>query len=364
MNFGGKNKISKLEALRGLAAAYVLFSHLFTQRVLEKTSIAGFPFRFGQEAVMVFFIISGFVIYLSIVTSNQNSFFEYFVKRFRRIYPIFLLALVVSVLTCSADEPTLNISTAIGNLFMLQDFEYGKPGVWFSPLGGNSSLWSLSYEWWFYMMFYPLYKFIPPPIQLNAVGVISTIGLLSYSIFPNQISLFLMSFILWWSGVEVAKLYVDKQEISFRVLRPLLVWLGTIALLQSVSVFVSIVKRQPISFGMHPILEVRFTLDCLALISLGVLWRKRQWKFFGGTIGRFSSLSSISYALYVLHWPLAIAPTYLDKIGNKWIEILCYITITLSVAWVAEGPFQRWINRHIGYSSNRAAVGLLNKTNN
>ena len=41
-------------------------------------------------------------------------------------------------------------------MLMLQDRSYAKPGVWVSLVGGNAPLWSLSYEWWFYMAYFPM----------------------------------------------------------------------------------------------------------------------------------------------------------------------------------------------------------------
>jgi peptidoglycan/LPS O-acetylase OafA/YrhL len=77
-----------------------------------------------------------------------------------------------------------------GNIFMLQDMTSIKPGVRVEVFNDNGPLWSLSYEWWFYLMFYPIYSRVTARCQLALVGAISLLGLISYVLLPNQISLF------------------------------------------------------------------------------------------------------------------------------------------------------------------------------
>ena len=91
-----KAKLQKLEMLRGFAALYVFATHFVPARVLSKESGMGFVFRFGQEAVMLFFLLSGFVIYYSTAKQGDKSFRPYFARRLRRIYPIYLIALALS----------------------------------------------------------------------------------------------------------------------------------------------------------------------------------------------------------------------------------------------------------------------------
>lgn len=50
------NKIYELEALRGIASIYVLLHHtVFHFNIIEKKSLLGFFFSFGDVAVMAFF---------------------------------------------------------------------------------------------------------------------------------------------------------------------------------------------------------------------------------------------------------------------------------------------------------------------
>jgi peptidoglycan/LPS O-acetylase OafA/YrhL len=80
------NKLDKLEAVRGFAALYVVLHHMFDSGIYFFGINFSFLFRFGQEAVILFFILSGFVISYSFEKSINKSFSLFFTKRFMRIY--------------------------------------------------------------------------------------------------------------------------------------------------------------------------------------------------------------------------------------------------------------------------------------
>jgi len=153
-------KFQRLENLRGFAALYVLLHHISSSYLhLQQTFIGSF-FRFGQEAVILFFILSGFVIAYSTASREPASYREYLFKRATRIYPIFLISLAIAWFL-PVQEPHAHSNPPptwlwlLGNLAMLQDVST-KPGVWIEPFFGNSPLWSLSYEWLYYLIFFPL----------------------------------------------------------------------------------------------------------------------------------------------------------------------------------------------------------------
>ena len=71
-------KLEKLDALRGMAALYVVIHHSVSKSImLFGLNIANL-FRFGEEAVILFFLLSGFVINFSFVKSRDKTFRTYF----------------------------------------------------------------------------------------------------------------------------------------------------------------------------------------------------------------------------------------------------------------------------------------------
>jgi peptidoglycan/LPS O-acetylase OafA/YrhL len=113
----------------------------------------------SHQAVIVFFAISGFVIADSVLrrlASGAWSWTEYLTQRATRLYVVLLPSLLLCWLF---DYATLHNTgslpvgaehyrplTLIGNLLFLQ-------WVWVPTFGSNNPLWSLSYEFWFYLLF-------------------------------------------------------------------------------------------------------------------------------------------------------------------------------------------------------------------
>ena len=63
----------RLECLRGLAAGYVFVHHFAHIILAPKYPRLASLFVFGQSAVMLFFVISGFVIYYSTFGRSRNE---------------------------------------------------------------------------------------------------------------------------------------------------------------------------------------------------------------------------------------------------------------------------------------------------
>ena len=68
-----QGRLGKLEAIRGLAAVYVAVGHAIGAHT--------WWLKFGQEAVMVFFLLSGFVIEHTFARSPSASFTSFLLKR-------------------------------------------------------------------------------------------------------------------------------------------------------------------------------------------------------------------------------------------------------------------------------------------
>lgn len=94
----------ELDALRGLAALTVVLYHLellWAQDVQPNSRVAlGVLWRtlpFGNEAVMFFFVLSGFVLSLPAVSGRPQSYFTFAIRRILRIYVPYLAAIAVAV---------------------------------------------------------------------------------------------------------------------------------------------------------------------------------------------------------------------------------------------------------------------------
>ncbi|QWH42378.1 acyltransferase [Bacillus mycoides] len=81
-------RIKELDSMRGLAALTVVFGHFCLMLPTLPNSIKFSPLRFlwaGGEAVIVFYVLSGFVLSMALYHSKTN-YWGYLIKRFVRIY--------------------------------------------------------------------------------------------------------------------------------------------------------------------------------------------------------------------------------------------------------------------------------------
>jgi peptidoglycan/LPS O-acetylase OafA/YrhL len=335
-----KARLSKLEALRGAAAVYVLAYHLVRARLGIEKGLLSFVFSFGQEAVILFFLLSGFVIYFSFSTGQDKSFAGYFRRRWLRIYPILFVALFISWYFCQNQILKTDWLTLLGNLCMLQDFSGAKPGVLVNAYCGNVPLWSLSYEWWFYMLFFPIYNYIKPPKQQWVAISIAFVGLVSGLVWPNQLSRFAAYFVIWWAGAEMARTYLSSTPLTFYSQRVSMFALLVFIACLSLSVAFWIQHGLKIVYGLHPVLELRHFVAALLLMAAGISWARARWIFFEPTMGWFKVVAPYSYALYILHHPVAISSHWLPVSLPAGLQVVLPIVAALLLAYFIEAYYQ------------------------
>lgn len=94
----------ELDSLRGLAALVVVLHHLrlLWQGDIEPVSALGrfsldLVAPFGDEAVTLFFVLSGFVLSLPAINGRPQTYVAFLIRRVFRIYVPYLAALAVSV---------------------------------------------------------------------------------------------------------------------------------------------------------------------------------------------------------------------------------------------------------------------------
>ena len=340
-------KLTKLECLRGFAALYVMLSHLSSNYLHLQHSWIGQPFRFAQEGVLLFFLLSGFVIYYSWHEhSGTKDFSHFFYKRFRRIYPIFILSMLLAyVVTClnhglSGPDP----QSFLGNLFMTQGFE-SDPGWKSDAYLGNGPLWSLSYEWWFYMMFYPLYVYVPAAWRKWIVFGLALAGIAGGEIAPNIFFNILASFPIWWCGVEFAREFVEFKTFTLHRQAGTLVMFTLTGMATGWVVYNWAHHGGTLDVIRYPLVKFRHYAVGIVLILLFFAWRKTGFRGFSWTLGPFEVFAGISYALYVLHFPIICdLPVFLPA-SLFYLEVACRVGLALAMAYLAEEVWQRRVNR-------------------
>jgi peptidoglycan/LPS O-acetylase OafA/YrhL len=150
-----KLKFSLLDALRFFAAFWIMNFHYFLG-VGESGQLSWY--RYGSLGVQLFFIISGFVIVLSL---KGKSLKEFAINRLVRLFPLFwILCTFTFVLTCIAHDPNaLPFSEYLKNMTMFGDVFNGYLGYGHLV---DPSYWTLTVELLFYTgiaLFVYLFKY-------------------------------------------------------------------------------------------------------------------------------------------------------------------------------------------------------------
>ncbi|HEY4136215.1 MAG TPA: acyltransferase [Alphaproteobacteria bacterium] len=165
---GQVQDIPSLTSLRGLAALFVLLYHFCSPAMLPNLGVNELTGFFGKGYlwVDVFFVLSGFIIthvYRGRLMQARSwrPYKDFFVARFARIYPLHaFLLLAFLAIECAkwAGQSSLAVATPafagprsaesfFSNLFLLHAFGLQDMLTW------NGPSWSISAEWWAYMLF-------------------------------------------------------------------------------------------------------------------------------------------------------------------------------------------------------------------
>lgn len=335
------NRLEKLEAVRGFAALYVVLFHTLPQRIDLWGVNIGAIFRFGPEAVIVFFALSGFVIKYTWERSADKSFRYYFIRRFIRLYiPLLFIFLLGYLIKCQQEGNWVSpdLPTLLGNIFMLQDVVSQKPNVVSGTYMGNGVLWSLSYEWWFYMLFFFLSKKIPSAKLNFWVNVLTITAALTYLIYPFILNRLVMYFAIWWIGVQFADLYLKKKDINFKAILPYAGVLGIITLILGLNLYIHYGYTKVYSYPLvaYPFVELRHFVFALMVLFGAVAWKNLKWVGFHYSFEVFKYLAPSSYVIYISHHYLVVEAGYLHFISNPVVEYGLYILIMILFSYLLE----------------------------
>ncbi len=323
------NRIYELDYLRGLAALSVVFYHLTLWYDFEMLDITTgkFYFSYGNMGVQLFFMISGFVIFMSLRNTGKPS--DFIISRFSRLYPAYWAAIFFSLLFVSVFENPLNfddvsLKRLLINLTMLQHV--------FRVKDIDGAYWTLYIEIIFYFLMFILY-------------LLKQLKKIEWWVFA-------------WILVAIAAHYRDLpgenilEEILILRHAPLFaagmmfyrIKAGEAGLFTYFNIFLS-------GFAVYLHLSLfDKTKELFAIISffyLTFFYLARDGKFFRSSI--LSFLGSISYSLYLIHENVGMTIIFnLKSIrDSQWFYLPISISIVVFFAagmtFFIERPLSRWM---------------------
>jgi peptidoglycan/LPS O-acetylase OafA/YrhL len=323
-----------LDLIRGLAAWAVMWDHLrglffvdFQQlnRPTPLLKIIYFFTGFGNEAVLVFFVLSGFLISTAILgrrASGTWSWRDYAIDRASRLYVVLIPGLFFGLawdklgssifastgiyshplesFSSAIVQTRMGIGTFLGNIFFLQT-------IVVPTFGSNGPLWSLANEFWYYVLFpvalaagiawkqHSIRRAIP--LASLAAGVAVFVG--------RQI---LAGFLIWLAGTVLVVAYSKWPLLSKS---RFVLYIVVSSLVLSPCLIVARIDKSAV-FGSDLAVGIGFGLFLFGVLHM-------NFGNGGTNYPRVThALAGFSYSLYVLHFPFLL----------------------LLRAWLA--PLQRW----------------------
>jgi peptidoglycan/LPS O-acetylase OafA/YrhL len=338
-----------LDFLRFVAALAVLLGHMDQDGLyMSWMPLSGF----SHEAVMVFFVLSGFIIYYS-TTDRASTWQQYAIARLSRIYSVALLAVVFStVLAILVSQRADFDATALSN--------YSEPSLWnavsslfflnaswlnSADLTLNNPYWSLCYEVWFYVLF-GAYFFTQGNVRFVLVGLAALVaGPAILVLLP----IWLMGACLAASGKHDSRWKTGPAWAGF--LAPLAVIL--LINLTQVDATIRLALHDNVPGYWRLVSSQRFVTDyligavlCLHIASFSSLPLGVQ-TWFAAHRQMWATLAGFSFTLYLFHRPMTqLLGSWFPVARGEFVQsTLVALGILLAcwmISWTTEKQLPAW----------------------
>jgi peptidoglycan/LPS O-acetylase OafA/YrhL len=286
-----------LDAVRGLAAVTVLLGHVRGSTWVEFGAlppaehtplVAAFfgATRLGGEAVLIFFVLSGFLVGGGVIARVRARTFSPTAYALDRATRILLPLIPAALLTAGLNAYVFHTPNGIVQVFANM---VGLNGVVAATLNHNAPLWSLSFEVWFYVgagaagcIALRRTPLIAMTVLGGAVAVLSRLG---------------GPYFLFWALGALTTLIVARKGRHLAILGIPLALGGIIAIQLSTDSM----SFHAIPLNKHVGEALLAGGFCLCLPALATASVDRALAF---ALAPIRFLSAVSYSVYLFHYPI------------------------------------------------------------
>lgn len=342
-----KPQINALTATRFFAAIMVVIHHygynLFPFFYAEKI------FHSGNLAVSYFFVLSGFVLYIS-YHGRHVSDMDFIKRRLGRIAPVYWLALLLFVVVA------LTVGHYVFSTDMVKQIAYSALFLqaWFPnyALCLNSPAWTISVEMLFYLSFPLLLRLqsrnarfftvaaVVMFVASQAVHICYAAGPLNArgeAIFFFNPLVHISQFMVGMVGAHIFRTTTFKHAPAF----------FSSAALIALALVLTLIAIRPERLSYHAgLLAPLFVLLILFVAIANPRFLNMRWLVF---------LGEISYGVYILQFPvhdflkdINTTTLHLPEPWFFYLTVMVLITTAAISYKVLETPVRRWVNRLIG----------------
>ena len=349
-----ESRIEFLDGLRGVAILLVILFHAYANRpelVPFGNTYAKFPiFAYGWLGVDLFFIISGFVIFMTL--ERCHNFKEFVLRRWFRLFPAMLVCSLIIFMTAPffPERP----AGAIGYRDFLPGLTFIEASWWAKLLGSpikniEGSFWSLYVEVKFYIIFGFLYfvagwrKAIMTLISLFCLSTIililkKTAPGLDTNLVNKLLSFADVRYYGWFAAGALYYKYYREPRRRIMLLNAVIVGLSAALVEVAWHPRYSNLGWSPTIFAM--LVVVLFTLAVTNVRAKMVLARP-SLLFIG----------VISYPLYLIHDNMMVA--MMIKMGNYTPSLygilipVIPISIIMGISWLIAIYLEPWLRAQL-----------------
>lgn len=351
-----KVRVYQIDFFRFLSAlAVVLYHYLFRGYMADHMSNLYFYeigpyFKYGYLGVDMFFLISGFVIALSIKSRNLKDFC---ISRIVRLYPSYWLSVLLTsivIFLYGASRYTVDLSQVLLNLTMFQNY-VNIPSV-------DGAYWSLFIEMKFYVFVIGAYLFLNKikEIDLNYV-IYLWLSLTLLYVFGGHLSIFksLNKFlILDWSSYFIAGMImyqIYQSQLNMR-------YLVLLCLSLSISIFHAVSRLDTMeavySTTFSPVYVSGFIVlfyTLMLLVSCGRLQIINS--------PRLLVVGLLTYPLYLLHQNIGfIIFNNWGSESNKYLILIITTSMMLFLSYVISHFYEPRVSAFLSTRLKQLATSL------